>query len=86
MTIHVAPNEERINTLYAYLSIDEEGKNGICAHVIDRLGSTPLVTSKRRIAEQMRPLAKLCAKETGKRIGLFEFKRSAFSPIWETQP
>ena len=86
MTVHMPPNEDRIDTVYAYLSIDEEGKNGICAHVLERIGSTPLVTSKRRIAKQMQPLAEMCAKETGKRIGLFVFDRRAGEPLWEIKP
>jgi hypothetical protein len=86
MTIHVPKNEDRIDTVYAYLSIDEEGKNGIVAHIVENLGSTPLVTSKRRIAEKMKPIAELCAKETGKHIGLFVFDRRDGLPLWDCKP
>ena len=47
--IHDPGNEEKIDRLYAFLSIDDQGRNGIVASILPGLGSTPLVTGKRSV-------------------------------------
>lgn len=84
--IHDPGNEEGIDILYAWLSIDEYGYNGIVAHILPNLGATPLVTGKLSLAERMKPLAERVAKESGKHVGLFAFDRRGDTPIWEVEP
>jgi hypothetical protein len=69
--IHTEPNEAVITELYAFLSTDETGE-GIVGEMIDGAW-TPLVTSKLRIAEKMRPLARHIAEVSGKPVRLVKF-------------
>lgn len=65
-----APGE--IQTLYAFLSYDGQGE-GICAHVIAPLGSTPLITAREKLVNAMRPMAQDAARRTGKKVRLVKF-------------
>jgi hypothetical protein len=80
--IHSPDNVERIDRLYVFLSIDDEGKNGIVAEILPVLGSTPLVTASLYIAETMKTLAQDVAKRTGKTVGMFAFRRE--TQLWQT--
>jgi hypothetical protein len=62
------PNEGPINRLYAFLSIDAKGFNGIVAGILPNIGSTPLVTSKRSVAHSLIPVAQEVADRTGLKI------------------
>ena len=81
--LHTPDNETEIDTLYAFMSIDTEGRHGIVAEILPDLGSTPLVTALPNVAEKMKPLAQQIARKTGKRVGLFRFKREA--QVWWTE-
>lgn len=80
--IHDPENVERISELYVFLSIDEEGRNGIVATMMHGLGSTPLITARPRLAEVMKATALALAKKTSKRIGLYRFDRGEL--LWES--
>lgn len=67
--LHTEPNEAEITELYAFLSTDETGE-GICA-----VGGMTLVTSKARVAEMMRPLARDLAQMSGKPVRLVRFTK-----------
>lgn len=82
--IHDPGNEEKIDRLYAFLSIDGEGRNGIVAEILPGLGSTPLVTGKRSVAKSMIPLAEKIAARTGKPIRLFVFQRVEYYDLWRS--
>jgi len=82
--IHDPGNEAKIDRLYAFLSIDEQGRNGIVAEILPGLGSTPLVTGSRAIAKSMIPIAAKVAARTGKTVGLFAFKRVEFEELWRS--
>ena len=71
----MAENEEKIERLYAFLSIDAKGFNGVVAGIMPGIGATPLVTSKRSIAKAMIPAAQEAADRNGVKVGLFLFKR-----------
>lgn len=84
MTEYITPpNEAVIDWLYAFMSIDENGLNGICASIVPGLGSTPLVFGKREFALKFKPLVQETAKATGKPIGLFAFKRDG--QLWQSE-
>jgi len=83
---HAPKNETKIDRLYAFMSIDENGFNGIVASILPGLGSTPLVTAKRSVAQAFIPVAERVAKETGLTIGLFTFERVEGEPIWPERP
>lgn len=84
-SIHDPANETVIDTVYAFMSIDDEGRNGIVAYLMPGLGTTPLVTGKPTVVEAMKPLAEKVALATSKRVGLFAFSRMS-GPIWEAAP
>ena len=69
--IHDEANEAPITEIYAYLSTDENGE-GICGAMMGGVW-TPLVTSKRRIAEAMRPVARDLEQKSGKPVKLVKF-------------
>jgi hypothetical protein len=76
------PGNERIDRVYVFLSIDDEGRNGIVAEVLHGLGSTPLVTASPKTAEVMKTLAQDVAKRTGKTVGMFAFRRE--TQLWQS--
>ena len=81
--IHDPGNETEIDTLYAFLSIDAEGRNGLVASVVSSIGAALLVTASPQNAETMKAFAQEVARKTGKRVGLFRFKREA--QVWWTE-
>jgi len=80
--IHDPGNETEIEFVYAFMSIDEQGRHGIVAEILPGLGSTPLVTGSRKTAKSMMPLAEQIAKRSGRTVGLFAFKRS--HQLWQS--
>lgn len=82
--IHDPGNEEKIDRVYVFMSIDDQGRNGIVASILPHLGSTPLVTGKRSVAKSMIPLAEKIAARTGKKIGLFVFERVEGEELWRS--
>jgi hypothetical protein len=80
--IHDPGNESEIDTLYAFMSIDDEGLHGIVAQGLPGLGMTPLVFGKRELAHKMIPFAQKVAERTGKPVGLFAFKLS--HQLWQS--
>jgi hypothetical protein len=82
--IHDPGNDEVIETLYAYLSVDEKGDTGIVASILPGLGSTPLVSGNRNTAKSMQSIAEQVAKSTGKKVALFAFDLRAGKPLWES--
>ena len=80
--IHDPGNETEIEFIYAFMSIDEKGRNGIVAEILPGLGSTPLVTGSPKAAEMMKQLAQQVADKTGKRVGMFAFKRNG--QLWQS--
>jgi hypothetical protein len=69
------PNEAKIERVYAFLSVDADGFNGIVAGLMPGLGSTPLVTASRKLAQLLIPVAQEVADRTGLKVGLYAFKR-----------
>lgn len=82
--IHDPGNEEKIERLYVFMSIDAEGRNGVVASILPGLGSTPMVTGKRSVAKSMIPLAEKIAARTGKAIGLYVFHRVESYDLWRS--
>jgi hypothetical protein len=82
--IDTPENEAKIDRLYAFMSVDDEGRNGIVASILPNLGSTPLVTGSRRVALKMIPMAEAIAKATGKKIILYVFTRAESYDLWRS--
>jgi transcriptional regulator with XRE-family HTH domain len=72
----------QIDTVYAFMTIDEKGRNGVIAEILPDLGTTPFVASSLKAVELMKPIAQRLAKRTGKTVGLFRFTRDA--QLWQT--
>lgn len=72
--IHDPENEQEITKLYAFLSVDERGNEGILGGPVGELGYVPLITGNQRVLNNiMLPLAKQMAKMTKKKVVLVEF-------------
>jgi hypothetical protein len=83
LIIHDPGNEERIDRVYVFMSIDDEGRNGIVAEVLPGKGTTPLVTASLKGVEIMKKLAQQVAERTGKPVGMFAFRRE--TQLWQTE-
>jgi hypothetical protein len=68
-------NSAPIDELYAYISIDELGHEGILAQVIPGVGVAPFVTGSKSVLDKMRPFARAAAAagRSSKRIRLVRF-------------
>jgi hypothetical protein len=61
-----------IATIYAFLTVDEHGQEGILAHKINTL-TVPFVTSDPEVAAKLGTFAKQITKETGLKILFCKF-------------
>jgi hypothetical protein len=63
-----------INEIWAYISVDNEGNEGICAFLSNTSGAMmPMVCADRERVEQLRPIAKQLAKISPYPIKLVKF-------------
>lgn len=80
----IPDNLTKIETLYAFMSIDSEGRNGIVAGMIPEIGAMPMITGSRELAKTLVPMAEKIARENGVTVGLFTFDRR--SQLWQSEP
>jgi hypothetical protein len=81
--IHDPGNESDIEDLFVFMSVDEQGRKGICGGMFPGLGATPMVTAKPNIVEMMKETAQQLSRATGKRIQLYRFRRAP-DVLWQT--
>jgi hypothetical protein len=70
--IHNPGNENQINEIYAVLSVDKDGNEGIFAQEIDKK-MYPLVSSKKEILERVFKFSAESAKICGMKVRLVRF-------------
>ena len=58
----------RIERIWAFLSVDAAGNEGLCAAPLGGLGLVPLIAADEARLESLRPIAVYLAARTGKRI------------------
>lgn len=63
----------RIDEMYAFVSLDANGDEGVCAHFSPSYGWMPLVGGDMSRVESIRPLAVNIAKQSGMKITLVKF-------------
>lgn len=63
----------RIETLWAFLSVDKQGNEGLCGHVIPGLGWIGMMAADERRVDALREIAREIARESGKKIRLAKF-------------
>ncbi len=61
-----------IETLYAFVGIEDDGSEGIIAVTMEEVGNIPFVFSDKKLIEMCKPLAIDAAKAAGKRIKLIQ--------------
>jgi hypothetical protein len=66
------PQMPRIDKMWAFLSIDHDGEEGVCAASINGV-MMPLIASDQQRVDQLTPIAEDIAREAGVRIRLVEF-------------
>jgi len=75
MTIyHVPENEQEMDEIYVVLSKDESGEGIVAMHT--NHGLAPMVFGHKRMVEPTIVVAKKIAKETGKKLTVWKFKKS----------
>ena len=62
------------NEIFAFISIDEDGKSGICAATTP-LGITPLIGMTFKDMEKYRPFVRRIKEETDKEIKLIRYQQ-----------
>lgn len=72
IAIHAPKNDKPIPELWAFLSIDPDGTEGIVAHLGSN-GWLPLVTGDEANLAAMRMMAREAASLSGRRIRLVKF-------------
>lgn len=74
MTIVLAPPnvQPHIDRLWAFLSVDDEGNEGVCAATLGKI-VMPLIASDKVRLSQLTPIAEEIARLTGRTIRLVEF-------------
>lgn len=65
-------NEVVMDEIYAFMSEDEKGNNGIVAMPTEN-GTVPLVFGHKRMIEHMKPLVQAIANHTNKKVVLYKF-------------
>ena len=72
--IVIPPNTmPRINKIWAFLSVDDDGNEGVIAAPIPGFASVPLIAADEARLASLTPLAETLAKLTGRKIVLVEF-------------
>jgi hypothetical protein len=70
----IPPNTQfHIEALYAFLSQDEQGREGVCAMIDPFGGSFPMVVARLDHVEQLKPIAAKMQKDVGRKIKLVKF-------------
>lgn len=67
------PAKQPITEIFAYVSIDDHGNEGVCGMNAGALGWVPMVFGNARLAEVVRPAAQMIATESGKVVRLVRF-------------
>lgn len=70
--LNLPGNEEPIDQLWVFLSVDEHGHEGICSMPLNG-ANWAMVTSKPEVLAKMRPAAKEISKRVGKPVRLVRF-------------
>ena len=81
---HTPPNDRELDELYVFCSVDDNGMRGVVAKILPGLGSTPFVTGSPKAVEAMKRMAGGIARQTGKRIVMYRFRRG--EELWSTDP
>ena len=73
--LHKPPNViQRIDMLYAFMSVDEQGREGLCAVPMRGLpGPIPLITADKGRLESLIPIAQALANRANMHIRLVMF-------------
>lgn len=74
--LHNPKNTHVITELWAWVSEQEDGMEGIIAlPIMPGMGTTPLVFSLKRIADRCEPMVRQLERMTGKKTKLVHFRR-----------
>jgi hypothetical protein len=69
--LHNPPNHLlRIDAIWAFVSVDEDGNEGLCAMTLPGLGLTPLIAADEARLESLRRSAQSLATKSGKAVRL----------------
>lgn len=67
------PNEKPITEIFAVLSVDPDGSEGVCATGTREFGMMPLIVAYSRLVPMLREKAAEISKVTGKTVRLVRF-------------
>lgn len=66
----------RIDSLYAYVSVDhEDGNEGLCGAPVGPVGCMPLIAADEKRLEQLTPIAEQMARQFKMKIRLVKFTK-----------
>lgn len=67
LLVHESDNKFRIESIWAFVSVDENGLEGVCAHST-AVGMLPLITARPDLLPALRKMAEEIARHSGKQI------------------
>jgi len=68
--LHEGGNTLKIDSIWAFISVDEDGNEGVCAAPIQGLGPVPMIAADERRLKSLIPIAEHLAKHSGMTIKL----------------
>jgi len=69
---HIPKNTQKADEIYAVLSRDNDGNEGIAA-AITSLGAMPMVFHHKEILDKLMPIIKKTAKETNRKLHIVKY-------------
>lgn len=73
--LNLPGNEEPLDQLWAFVSVDEKGQEGLCGMTIGN-DNFPMITGKKTVLANMRVAAQHVSKKSGKPVRLVRFSRA----------
>jgi hypothetical protein len=71
--LHTPPNTlQRIDAIWAFVSVDEHGNEGLCAAPYEGFGMLPLIAADAARLQSLMPVARHLARQSGMRIRLIK--------------
>lgn len=73
-TYHIPENEQTMDEIYAVLSVDDNGNEGILSLMTEQ-GGMPMIFGHERMIELVKPIINKMVREAGRTLKLVKYKK-----------